>query len=155
MARAARCGVLAVTAAVAAIAMAQAETARATGEPPPQGPSRTVWDRVYTEQQAQRGRTEYMQACASCHGEDLRGRSTAPSLVEESFAFLWNDRSLGELLERTQTLMPSDRPNSLSSQSYRDIVAFVLEANKIPPGDQELDADAQALLQVFITAPPK
>jgi cytochrome c553 len=112
---------------------------------------RTVWDGIYTEQQALRGRTEYMQACASCHADDLRGKSTAPSLVEESFAFLWGDRSVGELLERTRTLMPLDRPNSLSSQSYRDIVAFLLQSNKFPAGRDELESDPQALRQIPIT----
>ena len=48
---------------------------------------RTVWDGVYTEEQATRGRADYLKACASCHAADLRGGSTAPSLVEESFAF--------------------------------------------------------------------
>ena len=57
---------------------------------------RTVWDGIYTEQQAARGRTAYLQACASCHADDLRGKSTAPSLVEESFAFQWGDMSVDE-----------------------------------------------------------
>jgi len=126
----------------------------ATGRTPAQDArprsERTVWDGVYTEEQAQRGRTEYMQACASCHAEDLRGRSTAPSLVEESFAFQWSDTTVGELFERTRTLMPSDRPSSLSSQSYRDIVAFILQSNKFPPGEKELDADLEALRLILI-----
>ena len=115
------------------------------------GPERTVWDGVYTEEQARRGLTGYMQACASCHAEDLRGNNTAPSLVEESFAFLWGGSTVGELFERTRTLMLSDRPNSLPSQSYRDIVAFILQANKFPPGDKELDADPEALRRILIT----
>jgi cytochrome c553 len=112
---------------------------------------RTVWDGIYTEQQAARGRTAYLQACASCHADDLRGKSTAPSLVEESFAFQWGDMSVGALLERTRTLMPLDRPNSLSSESYRDIVAFLLQSNKFPAGQDELESDPQALRQIPIT----
>ncbi len=112
---------------------------------------RTVWDGVYTEEQARRGRTEFMQACASCHAEDLRGKGTAPSLVEESFWFLYGETTVGELFERIRTLMPSDRPGSLSSQSYRDIVAFILQSNKLPPGEKELDADPEALREILIT----
>jgi S-disulfanyl-L-cysteine oxidoreductase SoxD len=115
------------------------------------GAARTVWDGVFTALQAQRGRIAYTQACASCHAGDLRGHSTAPSLVEESFAFQWEDMSVGDLFVRTRTLMPSDRPNSLSGETYRDIVAFLLESNKFPPGEQELDADADALRQILIT----
>jgi len=113
---------------------------------------RTVWEGIYTPPQAERGRAEYMKACAGCHAEDLRGQGTAPSLVEESFAFLWGDRPVGELLEQIQKLMPSDRPNSLSREAYRDIVAFLLQSNKFPAGEKEMAADPEALRAVLITA---
>ena len=119
---------------------------------PKASPGRTVWDGVFTATQAERGQALYMSACAGCHAKDLRGDSTAPSLVEESFSFQWDDMSVGELFVRIRTLMPSDRPNSLSGQSYRDIVAFLLQSNKFPPGQQELDADPDALKQIRITA---
>jgi hypothetical protein len=114
-------------------------------------PQRTVWDGVFTEEQATRGGIQYTQACASCHAGDLRGDSTAPSLIEESFSFQWGDATVGELFERIRTLMPSNRPGSLSSQSYRDIVAFILRSNKYPPGDKDLDSDAESLRQIVIT----
>jgi mono/diheme cytochrome c family protein len=113
--------------------------------------ARTVWDGVYSEEQATRGRAQYLRACASCHAADLRGGSTAPSLVEESFSFQWADATVGELFERIRTLMPSDRPNSLSPQAYRDVVAFILQANTFPSGEKELDADLDALRQIAIT----
>ena len=114
--------------------------------------SRSVRDGVYTEDQAKRGRTRYLEACASCHAEDLRGNGTAPSLIEESFSFLWGDMTAWDLFVQIRTLMPSDRPNSLSSQSYRDVVAFILQSNKFPPGPTELDAEPEALKQIRITA---
>jgi len=113
--------------------------------------SRTVWDGVYTEEQAGRGQTQYVQTCAACHGRDLRGGSIVPSLVEESFAFLYDGTTAGELFSRIQRLMPADRPNSLSSQSYRDIVAFILQSNKFPAGEKELDSDVDALRRILIT----
>ena len=33
--------------------------------------SRTVWDGVYTTEQAERGRLEYVNHCQRCHGVDL------------------------------------------------------------------------------------
>jgi S-disulfanyl-L-cysteine oxidoreductase SoxD len=123
----------------------------ASGMPALSTAERTVWDRVYSDGQAQRGRTAYIEECASCHADDLRGSSTAPSLVDESFAFQWDNTPLGELFVRIRTTMPSDRPNSLSAQRYRDIVAFILQANKFPAGEKELDADLDALKQVLIT----
>src|SRR5262245_36189544 len=89
-------------------------------------PSRSALDGVYSEPQAERGRASYFEACASCHGKDLRGDNAAPSLVDESFSFQWGDSTVAELFERIRTLMPSDRPNSLPAQRYRDIVAFLL-----------------------------
>jgi len=106
---------------------------------------RTVWDGVYTDAQAERGRTSYQQSCAACHREDLRGDSTAPSLVGESFMFLWGDMEIGELLARMQKLMPPERPGSLPAQTYIDIVAFMLQKNAFPAGNMELSADPAAL----------
>jgi mono/diheme cytochrome c family protein len=115
------------------------------------GAGRTVWDGVYTAEQADRGKALYTQSCAACHKADLRGDGTSPSLVEEGFAFQWNDTSVGELFEQIRKLMPSDRPNSLPPQSYRDIVAFIFQSNKFPAGDQELGADLDALNRIRIT----
>jgi hypothetical protein len=48
--------------------------------------------------------------------------------------------------------MPPDRPDSLPPETYRDIVAFVLEFNKVPAGQAALDTDPQNLEQIAITA---
>jgi mono/diheme cytochrome c family protein len=116
-----------------------------------QEPKRTVWDGVYTAAQAERGRSAYAQSCASCHADDLRGRSTAPSLVDESFAFLWADMSLGDLFERTRMLMPSDRPGSLQADTYTDIIAYIASKNGYPAGTADLKPDVEALKQIVIT----
>ena len=117
---------------------------------------RTVWEGVYTAEQAERGRIAYAQSCASCHGEDLRGRSTAPSLVEESFLFLWSGMSVGDLFERTGMLMPSDRPGSLPRGTYADIIAFIAQKNGFPTGSVELGVDVVALkrIQIVEKRPP-
>ena len=107
--------------------------------------ARTVWDGVYTDAQAERGRASYQQSCAACHREDLRGDSTAPSLVGESFTFLWGDMEVGELLARMQKVMPPERPGSLPAQTYTDIIAFVLKKNEFPTGGTELSADSDSL----------
>jgi cytochrome c553 len=111
----------------------------------------TVWDGVYTEAQAERGRAAYQQSCVSCHREDLRGDSTAPSLVGESFLFLWGDMEVGELSGRIQKLMPPERPGSLPVQTYADIIAFILQRNAFPAGETELAADPGSQ-HILITA---
>lgn len=112
--------------------------------------ARTVWDGVYTEAQAERGRAAYSQSCTACHREDLRGDGTAPSLVGESFAFLWGDMTVGELFTRTRAIMPPERPGSLSPQGYVDIIAFILQKNAFPTGGTELGIDRDALQQIRI-----
>ncbi len=113
----------------------------------------TVWDGVYTEAQAERGEALYTASCAACHAPDLRGNTTSPSLVGLSFAFLWGERTLGELFGEIQELMPTGRPNSLPAQTYRDILAFILRANSYPAGEKELEADS--LDHILITEKPE
>jgi mono/diheme cytochrome c family protein len=115
---------------------------------------RTVWDGVYSAEQADRGKTLYTQSCSGCHSADLRGDGTAPSLVEGDFAFQWADTSLGELYERIRTLMPSTRPNSLPPRTYVDIVAYILQSNQFPAGPTELAAELATLEQIRVTAKP-
>ena len=99
---------------------------------------RTVWDGVYTEAQAERGQALYKESCAACHAPDLRGNSVSPSLVGMSFTFLWGGLTLGALLDRLEERMPPARPGTLTPQTYRDILAFVLRTNSYPAGAQEL-----------------
>ena len=113
--------------------------------------TRTVWDGVYTDEQAERGRASYQQSCVGCHRDDLRGDSTAPSLVGESFTFLWGDMEVGELVARVQKVMPPERPGGLPAQTYTDIIAFVLKKNEFPAGHTELGADPDSL-HALITA---
>ena len=115
---------------------------------------RTVWDGIYTGVQAQRGGASYKQSCIGCHREDLRGDNTAPSLVGESFTFLWGDMEVGELSARIQKVMPPDRPGSLPVQTYIDIVAFILQKNAFPAGSQELGANSEALHALITATPP-
>jgi cytochrome c len=121
----------------------------------PKASGRTVWDGVYTAEQAERGKALYARSCEGCHAADLRGNGTAPSLVEEDFAFQWGDSSVGELYEQIRKLMPSDRPNSLPPQNYCDIVAFIFQSNKFPAGQAELAPELATLEQIRITAKPK
>lgn len=142
---------------VSAVSVALAATAsgRVLDQEAKTGAAKTVWDGAYTEEQAGRGQAQYKQSCAACHGQDLRGDNTAPSLIEESFAFLFDNMTLGELFGRIQAKMPPDRPNSLPGQRYCDVLAFLLQSNKFPAGGVELNAESDALDKIRITARPQ
>jgi quinoprotein glucose dehydrogenase len=137
--------------AAAGVAAVWLAAAAAVGPTHAQGAGATVWDGVYSEAQAVRGQEQYDRSCAGCHGKDLGGSNTAASLVDESFAFLFEDMTLGEVLDRIRSIMPPDRPNSLSAESYCDIVAFLLKSNKMPAGARELTTDYDALNKIRIT----
>ena len=100
--------------------------------------AQSVWDGVYTVEQAQRGKPLYEQSCAECHGPDLAGGEMSPALVGAEFVWNWNGLSVGDLFERLRVSMPQSVPNSVSRKDKADILAFLLEANEFPTGDTEL-----------------
>jgi mono/diheme cytochrome c family protein len=112
--------------------------------------TRSVWDGVYSEDQAKRGGEIYSKECASCHGTELTGGESAPPLVGDAFLSNWNGSSVGDLFERIRKSMPQDDPGRLSRQQDADILAFVLNANKFPAGKTELDRETAALKLIKI-----
>jgi mono/diheme cytochrome c family protein len=112
--------------------------------------SRTVWEGVYTADQAARGKATYAQSCASCHGESLAGIDVAPALSSSTFASNWNGTSAGDLFERIHTTMPLDDPGSLSNKQVADVEAFIFQTNGYPAGANELAPGGPALAGVKI-----
>jgi len=112
--------------------------------------SRSVWDGVYTKEQAVRGRTAYQQDCLKCHAENLGGGEAAPGLVGDEFLQKWNGKTAGALFELMRKTMPSDDPGGLSSRQYSDMLAYILSANQFPAGQKELDREAAALNEIRI-----
>jgi len=114
--------------------------------------SRTVWDAVYSKQQAGRGQTVYNSRCARCHGDALLGGENAPALVDQDFLEKGNGKSLGSFVERIRITMPSDGPGKLSRQQCTDIAAYLLSANNFPAGDGDLTTDADTLNEILFQA---
>src|SRR6476660_2038992 len=112
-------------------------TALAVTSPAVAQMSRSVWDGVYTQQQANRGKTIYAEQCANCHGAELNGSDETPGLIGDRFMAKWSNRSVDEFLERIRVSMPADRPGSLSRPETADLVAYIFVANKIPVGAAE------------------
>ena len=111
---------------------------------------RTVWDGVYTEEQATRGMATYEQECSQCHLEDLLGDGIAPALIGAPFHFRWSDLSVGDMLVAIRTTMPQGAPASLSPRAYADIVAYMLKVNDFPAGDTELPTGVDDLEGIII-----
>jgi len=115
-------------------------------------PTKSVWDGVYTEEQANRGRQGYADQCASCHGPELTGGEMAPALAGGDFMAGWDGLTVGDLFERIRISMPQNAPGSLSGQQNADILAFVLASNKFPSGSAELAKEAMILKTIKLEA---
>ena len=128
---------------VIALALAAATAAVAAQSTDAQ---RTVWQGVYTEEQASRGQVEYTTHCARCHRDDLAGYNN----ILKGARFMEKNREsrLHMLFDKTKTTMPRGAPASLSDQAYVDIVAYILQANEFPAGATELRVEDLRAVQV-------
>ncbi|MCY4637830.1 MAG: cytochrome c [Acidobacteria bacterium] len=102
---------------------------------------RTVNDGVYTDQQATRGRTAYREQCAACHAADLFGGEMAPGLKGSGFIGGWSGATLWEFADFTNATMPQDAPGRLTARQLNDVIAFILQSNDYPAGEDELAID--------------
>ncbi len=121
-------------------------------QPEPPSPTRSVWDGVYTDEQAQRGEPLYREMCASCHGDTLKGSGETPALAGNTFLSDWNGLTLGDLFERIRRTMPQDKPGRVTRPQKSDILAYVLSVNKFPAGKTELPHQTEFLNEIRFEA---
>jgi mono/diheme cytochrome c family protein len=112
--------------------------------------NKTVWDGVFSEAQAKRGAEAYTASCAECHGKDLMGDGFAPALTGAEFIGNWNELSVGDLFERIRISMPPSGPSAVSPAQKADIVAHLMNMNKWPVGEGELEPKTEALKLIKI-----
>ncbi len=116
---------------------------------------RSVWDGVYTEEQARRGEAVYQRVCGSCHGGALEGDGFSPALGGPAFLGNWNGTTLGDLFERIRISMPPEDPESVSRAQKADILAFLLKASHFPTGKVELASQTERLRDIrFVATKP-
>jgi S-disulfanyl-L-cysteine oxidoreductase SoxD len=119
-----------------------------------QDATRTVWDGVYNEEQAQRGRAVFLDQCSNCHGRDLEGADMTPPLTGGVFLSNWDGLTLGDLADRIRVSMPLNSPGTLSRQQTVDVVAYILRFDQFPAGKEELPRESPALKQILFKARP-
>jgi mono/diheme cytochrome c family protein len=112
-----------------------------------QAKPKTVWDGVYSDEQAKRGEPLYAEKCANCHGDQLTGND-APALVGAEFSSNWNDLNLNDLSERIRLTMPADSAGSLSRAQVADLIAVLLKHAEMPAGKTEVPTTADALKEI-------
>ena len=106
----------------------------------------TVRDKVFSQDQAKRGRASYDGKCASCHD----GGTMGPELWGDAFLTKWENKDVGGFFTRIQTTMPEDAPGSLGEKEVLDIVAYVIQTNGFPAGDNELESKAALATMKFV-----
>jgi quinoprotein glucose dehydrogenase len=112
----------------------------------------TVWNGVYTAEQAKRGAALYANSCGSCHGLELNGGESAPPLTGGDFMSNWSGLTVGDLFERIRTTMPADRPGTLTREQTANVVAHILNVGQFPAGTTELSTRTETLKQIGIVA---
>lgn len=113
---------------------------------------KSVWQGIYTTEQADRGAGVYAQRCGACHGAALNGTGEAPPLIGGEFVSHWDTMTVGDLFDRVRTTMPQNDPQSLTREEYADVLAFLLKNNGFPAGSQPLDRRSEVLATIGITA---
>ena len=129
------CGVLS-----AVVGLASAQSSGGAGS--------TVRDRVYSAEQAKRGRATYDRKCASCHD----GGTMGPELWGEAFLANWDGLTVGDLSERVRVSMPPNNLGRLSRQQIADALSYLLSVNSFPPGKSELEPRTELMKQIRIEA---
>ena len=107
---------------------------------PPEGASTEPTLATYTAEQATRGQRVFTSVCGVCHG---RNEFTGPI-----FDLTWRMEPVGALFEHISTKMPQDDPGSLTVEEYAAVVAYLLQLNGRPAGEQELPSDPALLARL-------
>lgn len=115
-------------------------------------PARTVWDGVYTEEQAKRGAGLFDERCAECHGPSGAGGGMAGALAGPAFSSNYDGQTVGDLFDRNRTTMPPGREGQLLGPDNAAIVAFMLQFNEFPAGQTELPSQSMALKSIGYVA---
>lgn len=110
---------------------------------------RSIWDGVYTTEQAARGEDVSREHCVECHSEDLSG-GEGSALVGEGFMLNWEGQSLDRLFRKMRETMPLEAVQEVKDNEKLDVLAYLLQENDFPPGATELTEDADLLASIKI-----
>ncbi len=92
---------------------------------------------LFTAAQVHAGQIQYGEACAGCHGADLRG-ITGPALIGQAFAKPADRYTLALIFNTIWQGTPAGAPDSLSKTEYVNITAYILSRNGFNAGTEML-----------------
>jgi mono/diheme cytochrome c family protein len=100
----------------------------------------TIWDGVYSQAQAETGQALIGQ-CRGCHGASMDG-GQAPALRGEKWMDYWREDTLDGMYTLIKESMPPRANSALSESQALSLVAYILQQNEIPAGNNALSIDA-------------
>jgi cytochrome c5 len=109
-----------------------------------------IWDGVFTEAQAARGKPAFETSCGRCHNNAMIGSERAPALKGDGFFSHWENDTLDKLFTKIRDTMPAGGIESVTDAGKIDILAYVLSVNGAPPGRAELSTELPALEAITI-----
>jgi len=109
--------------------------------------SKTVWDGVYTQQQAARGAASFTSNCSRCHS--VEPNDSRRLLAGKNFWQSFRESTVERLLDYVSKNMPNGAGGSLDAGTYADLVAFILSRNDLPAGAAELTKDSAVGVQII------
>ena len=92
---------------------------------------------LFTQTQAASGKLKFEDHCAFCHGSTLAGRA-GPALKGPHFAPVKADFHIADIFGIVSKNMPATEPGSLPQGDYVEIMAFILQQNGYPAGNNAL-----------------
>lgn len=112
--------------------------------------NKTVWDGVYTKQQADRGAASFESNCTRCHVASANTGEEGRNLAGKAFWDSFRESTVDHLLDYVSKNMPNGAAaGSLSANTYLDLVAFILSKNDLPAGPDELTKESAVGVQII------
>ena len=109
--------------------------------------AKTVWDGVYTDEQAARATAVFNSTCSNCHTLDASGNRP---LSGQGFLDSYTQKTVGDLLAYVSKNMPNGvNAGTLPAATYNDLVALVLKSNGFPAGATEVTPESVATVQII------
>ena len=122
----------------AVVERAGAQAKPGTAKPAP----KTTLSGIYTAPQAAKGEDIYYTMCISCHPKG--------TYAGASFKTNWNNRPLWDLWDWISNKMPKNDPGSLEPGQVVQVMAYILQQNKMPAGSVALPPNEKTLYGIKI-----
>ena len=123
-------------------AVVERASAQAKPGSKPTAAAKTTLSGIYTAAQAAKGEDVYFAMCVTCHPKG--------TYAGAGFKSNWNNRPLWDLWDWISNKMPKNDPGSLTPAEVVQLMAYILQQNKMPAGTAPLQPNEKAMYSIKI-----